>query len=90
MLNKIYCYDPTHRENYDKVIEDIKLYYKAATYVPEFNTWYNMGSCNWYFFLPFSAVKNIVTKQRYCCEACARNDFVSWDHRNMIIIGEKI
>ena len=81
LLEEVYRFDPTYKENYNKVIEDIKLYSKAATYAPELDIWHNMGSSKWYFFLPLSAIKYIVAKQRYCCEACARNDFTSWKCR---------
>ena len=77
LLDKIYSYDPTHRENYKKVMENLKLYNKAAPYVYEIKQWYDIGSSKWFWFLPFSAIQYIVSNERYCCELCARNKFKS-------------
>ena len=77
LLDKVYSFDPTHRENYKKVMEDITLYKKAAAYVYEIKQWYDIGASKWYWFLPFNAIKTIVIKQRYCCELCARDNFIS-------------
>ena len=55
VLNLVYCFDPTCRENYDKVIEEINNYHTTAIYIFEhdgrlIDWWYDIGSSNWYWY----------------------------------------
>jgi len=55
LLNLVYCFDPTRRENYDKVIKEINNYHTNAKYILEHDStlmdgWYAIGSSNWYWY----------------------------------------
>ena len=55
LMYKVYSFDSTRRENYDKVVEEIELYREAAKY-EELSTLYPavlLGSSNWFWHFHF-------------------------------------
>ena len=59
VLDLVYCFDPTRRENYDNVIEEINNYQTNALVAEKYifkhdamlmDWWYDIGSSNWYWY----------------------------------------
>ena len=59
VLNLVYCFDLTRREDFDNVIDEINNYQTNALVVEKYiskhnalliDWWYEIGSSNWYWY----------------------------------------